>query len=163
MRGKRAPSALSHHATPASPKLVREERAPFYVPGPSPPSRRGRHLLFPRSFPLRPKAPLTFSSSAAPTAGRGPPRFPPPQPPGWVQPAASSRRELPGITGLSMTLRLFPMSLVLGARCVPAEGDLWEGKKRGAKRGEERGGRPSAPLRGGGCVAGVGAGWWFLL
>lgn len=105
--------------------------------------------------------PLTSSSSAAPPAGRGPPRFPPPPPPGWVQPAASSRRELPGITGLSVTLRLFPMSLVLGARCLPAEGDLWEGKKRGAKRGEEGGAARLPRLAEGAASQGSGRGGGF--
>lgn len=69
----------------------------------------------------------------------------PPQPLGWVQPARSSRRGLPGITGLSVTLRPFPLPLVLGALCLPAEGDLQEGRKEG-EPGEKRGYPSALPM-----------------
>lgn len=85
--------------------------------------------------------------------------LPPLQPLGWVQPAPSSRRGLPGITGPSVTLRPFPMPLVLGARCLPAEGDLWEGRKEG-EQGEEEG-YPSAPSMEGEALWGSGRGGCF--
>ena len=149
-------SMLCRHATPESPKPVCERWVPFYVPVWSPSPSQGWNSSSHSPSPIEPS--LSPSPGAQHCRPAGTASLPQLQPPRWAQPVLSSWRGLPGVTGLSVTLRPCPCLWSWGHAAALLK--VTSGREnRGGTRGAR--GLSICPIHRGGGVAGVGWGGCF--